>query len=75
MGDILTNPAAINEIVRNGIFAVLFVGLFVYVLKDTKQREKKYQEVIKECQTIIGVLSNQINIKLDEIIKRFKKEE
>jgi hypothetical protein len=30
----------------NGIWAVLFVGLFLYQLRDSKFREKKYQHTI-----------------------------
>ena len=30
----------------NGIFACLFVCLLVYLLKDSRAREKKYQSII-----------------------------
>lgn len=30
----------------NGIWAVLFVSLLIYQLKDSAKREKKYQETI-----------------------------
>ncbi|MDR1939385.1 MAG: bacteriocin, partial [Clostridiales bacterium] len=33
--------------VANGIFAVLFVALLLYILKDGRAREQKYQETIK----------------------------
>ncbi len=32
----------VSVIVSNGIFAILFVLLFVYQLKDSKKREEKY---------------------------------
>lgn len=32
--------------VSNGLWAVLFVGLFVYELRDSSLREKKYQNTI-----------------------------
>ena len=48
-----------NVAISNGIFAVLFVALLVYVLKDSKKRENKYQN-------IIDVLSEKLNT-VDEI--------
>ena len=48
-----------NVAISNGIFAVMFVALLVYVLKDTKKREGKYQN-------IIDVLSSKLNT-VDEI--------
>jgi len=30
----------------NGVFACLFVALLIYELKDSRQREKKYQNTI-----------------------------
>lgn len=36
--------------ISNGIWAVLFLGLLVYQLKDSASREVKYQETI-ECLT------------------------
>ncbi len=38
----------ISVIVSNGVFAVLFVILFWYQLKDSKRREEKYQKTIEE---------------------------
>lgn len=32
--------------VSNGIFACLFVALLIYELKDSRNREKKYQQTI-----------------------------
>lgn len=48
-----------NVAISNGIFAVMFVALLVYVLKDSKKRESKYQN-------IIDVLSSKLNT-VDEI--------
>ena len=53
----------------NGIWAALYVFLFIYVLYDSKNREKKYieredkyQETIYENQTIIKELSKKFGI-------------
>lgn len=36
----------LESIAKNGIFALLFSLLLAYVLKDGREREKKYQETI-----------------------------
>lgn len=46
----------------NGIWAALYVFLFIYVLYDTKNREKKYQTMIKENQIIIQELSKNLGV-------------
>lgn len=52
----------------NGIWAALFVFLFIYVLYDSKKREQKLQETIKENQDIIKNLSERLGI-VDNIQK------
>lgn len=46
----------------NGIWAALFVFLFIYVIYDTRKREQKYQDTIKENQNIINKLSEKFGI-------------
>ena len=46
----------VSVIISNGIFAILFVALFVYQLKDSKRREEKYQRTIDELSAHIGVV-------------------
>lgn len=36
----------VNLAISNGLFAVLFSGLLVYQLRDSRNREKKYQDTI-----------------------------
>ena len=38
----------ISMAVNNGIWAALFVGLMIYILKDSDKREKKYQLIIEK---------------------------
>jgi Protein of unknown function (DUF2762). len=52
----------------NGIWAALFVFLFIYVLYDSRRRERKYQETIQENQNIIKDLSEKFGI-VDNIQK------
>lgn len=59
-----------NEIfkvaVSNGIFALLFVALLVYQLKDSAKRENKYQDTIQRLSKHIGVIED-IKSDVDEI--------
>ena len=52
----------------NGIWAALFVFLFIYVLYDSKKREQTLQETIKKNQDIIKNLSERLGI-VDNIQK------
>lgn len=69
----------INIIISNGVFAMLFVGLLFYQLKDSSQREKKYIETIeklsKHIDIIENVKENVFEIKNILIIKKSKKEQ
>lgn len=57
-----------EEIVKlaanQGLWAVLAVVLLFYVLKQNEKRETGYQTTIRENQTIIGKLSDTINLKI-----------
>lgn len=61
----------------NGIFACLFVALLVYELKDSRQREKKYQKTIETLTsrlvTIEKIHEDVDEIKQTVILKRRKK--
>ena len=41
---------------KEGVFAILFVSLLVYVLRDTKEREKKLHGLIKDLTERFGIL-------------------
>ena len=61
----------------NGIFACLFVALLVYELKDSRQREKKYQKTIdvlsSRLETVEKVKEDVDEIKQAVVLKRGKK--
>lgn len=38
----------INLAISNGLFAVLFLGLLIYQLRDSRSREQKYQSTIEK---------------------------
>lgn len=45
-----------NIALSNGIFACLFVALLVYVLKDSRKRETKYQSIIDTLSTKLNTV-------------------
>lgn len=42
--------------ITNGLWAVLFLGLLVYLLKDSRTREIKYQETIKDLNKSLSIV-------------------
>jgi hypothetical protein len=54
---------------NQGLWAVLAVVLLFYVLKQNEKREMGYQNIIKENQSIIGKLSDTVNIDLHLVKK------
>ena len=48
----------LNIAISNGIFAALFVALFIYQLKDSSNREKKYQKTIDALSSKLGIVQD-----------------
>ena len=48
----------VNLAISNGLFAVLFLGLLVYQLKDSRSREKRYQETISRLGTALDIVQS-----------------
>lgn len=44
--------------INNGLWAVLFLFLLIYVLKDGSKRETKYQETIKKLGETIEIIKD-----------------
>ncbi len=63
----------ISIIVSNGVFAILFVWLFCYQLKDSSKREEKYQQTIEQLTTNLQILED-MKEDISEI-KEFLKED
>ncbi len=63
----------LSIIVSNGVFAILFVWLFYYQLRDSAKREVKYQQTIEKLTSNLQVLENVRQDISD--IKEFLKEE
>lgn len=66
----------ISIIVSNGVFAILFVWLFFFQLKDSKRREEKYQQTIETLTNHFQVLED-VRDDLNEIkeVLRIEKNE
>lgn len=48
----------ISIIISNGVFAILFVMLFMYQLKDSAKREVKYQQTIENLTNHLKVVED-----------------
>lgn len=57
----------ISIVISNGVFAVLFVWLFFFQIKDSSKREEKYQQTIenltKSLQSIEDIKHEIVDIK------------
>ena len=56
-----------NLAINNGLWAVLFLVLLFYVLKDSRAREKKYQETIEKLGNCVAVVED-----IKEDVKQIK---
>lgn len=64
----------VSSVVSNGIFAMLFVYLLFYQLKDSQKRERAYQQTIKELSTHL-IIIEQVRDELSELKSMLKMEE
>lgn len=51
---------------KNGLWAVLFLGLLIFVLRDSKQRENKYQQTIQDLTEHLGIV-HEIKKEVEEV--------
>lgn len=64
-----------NLALQNGLWAVLFLGLLIFVLKDSKKRESKYQDTIKDLTKNLGIvqiIKNEVE-EIKQLINKTKK--
>ena len=47
-----------NLAISNGLFAVLFLGLLIYQLKDSRSRENRYQETIARLGNALDIVQS-----------------
>ncbi len=48
----------LSIVVSNGVFAILFVWLFWYQLRDSAKREEKYQDTIGKLTDHLKILED-----------------
>lgn len=46
----------VNLAISNGLFAVLFLGLLIYQLRDSRSREQKYQDTIEKLGNSLEIV-------------------
>lgn len=66
----------LDEIINNGIFALLFVWLLYHQQKDSKQREERLMAHIERTTETLDILSQRmenVNSKVDNIDSRLTK--
>lgn len=69
----------VNLAISNGLFAVMFLGLFIYQLRDSKNRETKYQQIIDKLGNSLQIVKEvkddveMIKEKLDDITAKKKR--
>ena len=61
-----------NLAVNNGLWAVLFLLLLVYQLRDSREREKKYQKTITDLNNSLNIVK-EVKNEVTEINKNVKK--
>jgi hypothetical protein len=63
----------VSIVISNGVFAILFVCLFCYQLKDSAKREVKYQQTIEQLSASLQTL-DEVKSDLAEIKDYLKSE-
>lgn len=61
------NTDILMMVAKSGVFAVLFVILLFYVLKDSRTRENNYQKVVNELTKELGAV-----IEIKEDVEKIK---
>jgi hypothetical protein len=61
-----------SELLKQGIFAALFIALFIYVINDAKRREKEYQLTINNVTDNNNKYADIIKVDLAEIKAKLK---
>lgn len=56
-----------NFLTSQGIFALLFGYLLLYVLKQNQIREENYQNIIKQLSDTLPEIQNDLEIIKDQI--------
>jgi hypothetical protein len=63
------NQDVINLFISQGVFAVLFCYLLLYVLKENSSREKNYQNIIKELTECLPDIKSDVALIKKDVFK------
>lgn len=67
-----------SELVKNvisyGVFAMLFVFLFFYQLKDSAKREESYRETIEALADSLQVISD-VKVQVERLVELMERRE
>ena len=64
----------IKNVVSYGIFAMLFVFLFFYQLKDSAKREESYRETIEALADSLQVISD-VKVQVERLVELMERRE
>ena len=64
----------LKSIISYGVFAMLFVFLFFYQLKDSAKREESYRETIEALTESLGVMK-ELKEQIDQLVEYAKRRE
>ena len=64
----------VKNVVSYGVFAMLFVFLFFYQLKDSAKREESYRETIEALTESHGVMK-ELKEQIDQLVEYAKRRE
>ncbi len=63
----MVNNEVLLMVAKSGVFAVLFVILLFYVLKDSRNREQNYQKIVNKLTTELNAV-----FKIEEDVEQIK---
>lgn len=55
------NTEIVNFFISQGIFAVLFGCLLLYILKENSNRESRYQELLQDLTNLLPEIKKDIS--------------
>lgn len=68
----LTNPEVVKYFLTQGPFAILFVGLLIYVMRSNKEREQRQEDTNKEREGRLHDLLDKFSEKYDVVIDELR---
>ena len=64
----------LKSVISYGVFAMLFVFLFFYQLKDSAKREESYRETIEALADSLQVLSD-VKVQVERLVELMERRE